>query len=364
MSQSLKSRWRLREDITGAVHLHHAPSRRKACRSQCPAPPAPAVETRVDNLPILEQENQAEPACLYEDTLTGAFNRHYFEAELHRQFRRACRRGTILGLLFLHLDDFKRLGDDFGPHLGERILRETADRLFAAVRHGDIVVRYAAEEFCVLVENTSPAGLRAMADRLGQDLNRRTLREQEQAIVVQAWIGAVLCLPRTYAGSAADFLRAADQALDTARATGGEPVTLVSLLEPAEVETLRAVESRMFSLWLAERGVWKPRHLGLGVRRAGARFAALGRLACRLGWLSTAQRAALLRRQRATRRPFHAIAREQGDLTSDQLHALLALQLEPPEDLAAHLINQGIADEPDMRGYLRQYYRGLAAAGE
>jgi hypothetical protein len=46
-------------------------------------------------------------------------------------------------------------------------------------------------------------------------------------------------------------------------------------------------------------------------------------------------------------------------LTADQLAALLALQLEPPEELAANLVNQGIADESTMREHLRKYSQWL-----
>jgi diguanylate cyclase (GGDEF)-like protein len=329
------------------------------------------VETSVDKLRILEQKQQAEQetrlwreqaARLHKeamrDPLTGAFNRGCFENELERQFRRARRRGTVLGPVFLDLDDFKGLNDLFG----HRILREMADKLFAAVRHGDVVARYGGDEFCVLVENTSPAGLRAMADRLWQDLNDRAVREGGQTIAVRASIGAVLCLPQTYAGSAADILTAADQAMYAAKMTGKNQVAFVSLLSAADEATLRAVEGQLFSVWLSERGIWKPQHLGIGVRRSAARFEAPGRLAVRLGWLSIFQRAAILHRQRTTRRRFHDIALERGDLTAGQLHALLALQLEPPDDLAANLVNQGIAGEPAMRENLRKYYHGLSGS--
>lgn len=333
------------------------------------------VETSVDKLRILEQKQQAEQetrrwreqaARLHKearrDPLTGAFNRGCFEDELEQQFRRARRRGTVLGLVFLDLDDFKGLNDCFGHPFGDRILRETADKLFTAVRHGDVVARYGGDEFCVLVENTSPAGLRAMADRLWHDLNDRAVHEEGQTIDVRASIGAVLCLPQTYAGTADDILRAADQAMYAAKMTGKNQVAFVSLLSAADEATLRAVEGRLFSVWLSERGIWKPQHLGIGVRRSAARFEALGRLAVRLGWLSIFQRAAILHRQRATRRRFHDIALERGDLTAGQLHALLALQLEPPDDLAANLVNQGIAGESAMRENLRKYYHGLSGS--
>ncbi|HWG43742.1 MAG TPA: GGDEF domain-containing protein [Gemmataceae bacterium] len=330
------------------------------------------IETNMDKLRILEQQRQAEQEAQHwreqalhlhqeslRDALTGAFNRGCFEVELFRQFRRARRRGTVLGLVFLDLDDFKHLNDRFGHPFGDRVLKETADKLFDAVRYGDTVARYGGDEFCILVENTSPEGLRAMADRLGEDLNSQTLDSQGHSVVIRASIGAVLCLPRTYSHSAAEFLAAADQAMYAGKATGKNQITLVSLLSDADLLSLRAVEGWMFSAWLSERGVWKPRYPREGMRRAGSRFGMPSRLAYRLGWLTTEQRQSIVREQRTTRRCFDEVALARGWLTPSQWHTLLALQLEPPEDLAANLVMRGDVEEVEMRDNLHKYYQHL-----
>ncbi len=242
---------------------------------------------------------------------------------------------------------------------GDRVLRETADNLFAAVRHGDIVARYGGDEFCILVENTSPNGLQAMADRLWEDLNQRTIREDGHTATIRASLGVVLCLPRTYPLSATEFLAVADKAMYSAKADGKNQITFVSLLSDADARFLQGVERRLFSVWLAERDVWKPRHLGIGVRRPARGSMAPGRLARRMGWINAAQLRPILHEQRASRRRFDEIAVEREGLTAEHLSALLALQLEPPEDLAATLVNQGIVGEPAMRDILRKYYQWL-----
>lgn len=330
------------------------------------------LETSMDQLRTLEQKRQAEQETQHwreeahrlhhetlRDPLTDAFNRGCLEDELVRRFRRARRRGTVLGLVFLDIDDFKNVNDCFGHLVGDQALREMADHLFAAVRHGDLVARYGGDEFCILIENTSANGLHAMADRLLKDLNELTIRADGHNVTIRASIGIVMCMPRSYASSAVELLDLADRAMYAAKTTGKNQITFVSLLSEADNRFLQAVESRLFSVWLAERQVWKPRHLGIGVRRAGARFEAAGRMARRLGWLTAAQLRPILREQRATRRCFDEIALERGGLTNDQLAALLALQLEPPEELAANLANQGIADEAAMREHLRKYSQWL-----
>lgn len=55
------------------------------------------------------------------------------------------------GILFLDLDDFKRINDRHGHHVGDSLLKAVADRLRSAVREEDIVVRWAGDEFLILI---------------------------------------------------------------------------------------------------------------------------------------------------------------------------------------------------------------------
>jgi GGDEF domain-containing protein len=120
-----------------------------------PSPPEYKRATAVDKLRILEQKQQVEKEKQHwrdeahrlthevlRDPLTDVYNRSCLEKELALRFRRARRRGTVLGLIFLDLDEFKSVNDRFGHLFGDRVLKETADSLCAAVRHGDIVARY------------------------------------------------------------------------------------------------------------------------------------------------------------------------------------------------------------------------------
>lgn len=326
------------------------------------------LETSVDQLRILEQKRKAEREAqvlraqanrlrdeMLRDPLTGAFNRGCLEEQLRIQFRRARRRGTVLGLIFIDLDDFKIINDRFGHLFGDRVLKETCRRLFAAVREGDIVARYGGDEFCILVENTSLEGLRAMADRLWQALNERNSSSKS----FSASLGAVLCLPRSCLFPATDLLDVADRAMYSAKSRGKNQITFVSLLSDADQRFLDAVQRRRFGSWLLDLGIGTPSQLGSDVRYGGSRFQSPGRLARRLGWLTDAELRPILREQRKAGRRFDEIAHERGLLTLEQVSALLALRIEPPEPLAANLVNQGILSEEDMRENLRTYYNWL-----
>ena len=327
------------------------------------------LETSVDQMRILEQKRQAEQETQQwraeanrlrneaaRDPLTGAFNRGCLEEQLRLRFRRACRRGSLMGLIFIDLDDFKNINDHFGHRFGDRVLQETAQHLFSVVREGDIVARYGGDEFCILVEDTLPEKMRGMAVRLGQILNDRTAHPEGHSVS----LGAVVCLPRTCSVPATGLLDVADRAMYAAKANGKSQLSFVSLLSDADLRFLKEVERRRFGTWLTELGIRMSSQPTSEVRCIRARFEAPGRLVQRLGWLKAEQRREIVCEQRTTGRRFDEIASARGLLMYDQLSTLLALQLEPPECLAANLVKQGIFSGAAVREKLRNYYQWIS----
>lgn len=100
------------------------------------------------------------------DPLTGLLNRAGFDSKLRSLMGRARRQGQELALLFCDLDGFKPINDRYGHSVGDRVLQEIGTRLLRATRHGDIVARWAGDEFVVIVLFEDAATLDRLSRRL------------------------------------------------------------------------------------------------------------------------------------------------------------------------------------------------------
>ena len=91
------------------------------------------------------------------DPLTGLPNTRFMFVHLTRELARAERLGTEVSLLVMDLDRFKEINDSHGHHVGDRALREVARVLRNGIRPYDICVRYAGDEFVVVLSGCNAA---------------------------------------------------------------------------------------------------------------------------------------------------------------------------------------------------------------
>jgi diguanylate cyclase (GGDEF)-like protein len=85
------------------------------------------------------------------DPLTGLPNTRFMFMHLTRELARAERLGIEISLLVMDLDNFKDINDTYGHHVGDRALRDVAVVLRGAIRPYDVCVRYAGDEFIVVL---------------------------------------------------------------------------------------------------------------------------------------------------------------------------------------------------------------------
>lgn len=100
------------------------------------------------------------------DPLTGLNNRRYFAHIFHDECARSLRRHEEMTLLFLDLDHFKQINDDYGHHFGDLALKATALCLKKQCRPYDTIVRWGGEEFVVLLRATDEHAAIHFAERI------------------------------------------------------------------------------------------------------------------------------------------------------------------------------------------------------
>ena len=89
----------------------------------------------------------------FHDELTGLPNRAMFMDSLSRTLHRAERKQGTFSILFIDLDRFKSVNDNYGHTVGDLLLQAVAMRIRLCVREGDLVARLGGDEFVVLVED-------------------------------------------------------------------------------------------------------------------------------------------------------------------------------------------------------------------
>lgn len=103
----------------------------------------------------------------HHDALTQLPNRLLFHDRLEQAIFRAERDATIVGLLFLDLDRFKKINDTLGHDIGDRLLKIASSRLTSTLRSTDTVARLGGDEFAIIAENiNSTEQLSAMAGKV------------------------------------------------------------------------------------------------------------------------------------------------------------------------------------------------------
>lgn len=112
----------------------------------------------------------------FHDGLTGLANRQLFEETLALALERAKRDLAVVAVLFLDLDNFKRVNDTLGHHAGDRLLVEVAARLKGCTRGTDLVARQGGDEFLMLLADLDlgevDAATREVAERVHQALEQ------------------------------------------------------------------------------------------------------------------------------------------------------------------------------------------------
>ncbi|MGG3917578.1 EAL domain-containing protein [Parageobacillus thermoglucosidasius] len=160
---------------------------------------------------------QLTKLALY-DPLTNVPNRYLFEKRLESIIRMSKKHNQSFALLFLDLDRFKNINDTLGHHMGDMLLKETAQRLNGMLRKQDTIARFGGDEFVIILPNLKHIREAVyMAENIIESL-KRPFNVNHQEVYISTSIG-ISVYP--YDGTDKETLiRMADRAMYQAKTNG------------------------------------------------------------------------------------------------------------------------------------------------
>lgn len=152
------------------------------------------------------------------DELTNLWNRRAFIDQIDYQIALAQRFDSPVSLLFVDVDNFKKINDSWGHLIGDQILKTLAVLLLQSLRKTDFAARYGGEEFVVLLPHTDQVGAVVLAEKLRKDIE--TASVWEHPITVSIGVST-----QSADITGVDLILLADQAMYKSKQRGRNCVT-------------------------------------------------------------------------------------------------------------------------------------------
>jgi diguanylate cyclase (GGDEF)-like protein len=183
---------------------------------------ADQAEVALDNLRLLNERREHET----HDALTGLLNFRQLRERAAFELARAQRHGRTVAFVMLDLDDFTAVNDSAGREAGDEVLRHWAAALTAQLRSCDLVCRYGADEFLLVLPETADQQADALLARVLGMMRQLAVETDGRAIALTASCG-VASFP-VDGRTAEDLVAKAATTMYTARAGGPGRVAFYS----------------------------------------------------------------------------------------------------------------------------------------
>lgn len=178
----------------------------------------PSLTICLDNITKRKEAQRQLEYLAMHDSLTGLFNRHYFEESLRQAYADSLRNKRTHGLIYIDLDYFKVINDTFGHQEGDEVLRQISQLMTCRIRATDLLCRLGGDEYAVLVHDVSDNKLYEIAEDLQNIINDFTYQAEGHRVNLGCSIGLSIIDGRSIC--AEEYLMQADIALYVAKGRG------------------------------------------------------------------------------------------------------------------------------------------------
>jgi diguanylate cyclase (GGDEF)-like protein len=156
----------------------------------------------------------------FRDPLTGLHNRRSLNDYLQKEFDKAKRYPIAFSILFLDIDCFKNLNDQYGHEFGDEVLQSVAKVIESNARDSDFIARFGGEEFVIVMSQTLGRMALDVAERLRKKIANLEIKVSRSEKPIQVTVSGGIATCPADSKEAAFLLRQADQALYLAKSTG------------------------------------------------------------------------------------------------------------------------------------------------
>ena len=154
------------------------------------------------------------------DCLTGLSTRRHFYAQFYQEFEHSNRYNRNLSCLFLDVDKFKAVNDQYGHLRGDSVLERVGKLLINHSRSSDMKCRFGGDEFVLVLPEANHEKALAMAGKLRGLIEKESYGFADPPVKLTASVGVASCEENNFQ-TADELLNAADLALLSAKREGG-----------------------------------------------------------------------------------------------------------------------------------------------
>jgi diguanylate cyclase (GGDEF)-like protein len=156
------------------------------------------------------------------DSLTGVYNRRYFNIYMEKTIALSQRINSPLTLIMIDIDYFKKINDNYGHLCGDEALKHISEIIRRNVRNSDAYVRFGGEEFVIILPNTHLDEGQILAERIREAVEQSEFTYNNEHIHISISMGISL-----YEGEKIEgFIEKADKALYRAKENGRNQVVV------------------------------------------------------------------------------------------------------------------------------------------